>query len=369
MKKIAKLSLVAAVAVAGLSTTASAQALEEAIKNVDVSGTVVYRYDDKATDVVASDTDNKSSNYYKVAVSLKSKVTDDVAFNSRVLVADAKGGFAAGGLETNGGDANPGLTLSHANFAYTGVANTTVVVGKQGLPTPFTKVTDSDGSEQTGTGALALSTMGPITVAGGYFNQTNLTDGGEDLAVVAVLGNMGPVSAKAYYIDLDETFSQYFVKASAKVGPASIYAQYSDRDTDGLTANDDISLLKVGASAKVGMFNAGIAYAETGKNGSGIINAVSENSAIGYTVDLSKANNSSAIFVDLGAQVTDKLHIGLNYDEVSDDDTVAADDHKEYFTQITYNHAKNLSAYVRIATGEDGTTDYNRGRLQVEYKF
>ena len=44
MKKIAKLSLVAAVAVAGL-TTANAQPLEEAIKNVDVSGSVVYRYD------------------------------------------------------------------------------------------------------------------------------------------------------------------------------------------------------------------------------------------------------------------------------------------------------------------------------------
>ena len=42
MKKIAKLSLVAAVAVAGL-TTANAQPLEEAIKNVEVSGSVVYR--------------------------------------------------------------------------------------------------------------------------------------------------------------------------------------------------------------------------------------------------------------------------------------------------------------------------------------
>ena len=45
MKKIAKISLVAAVAVAGL-TTANAQPLEEAIKNVDVSGSVVYRYND-----------------------------------------------------------------------------------------------------------------------------------------------------------------------------------------------------------------------------------------------------------------------------------------------------------------------------------
>ncbi|MDX9960575.1 MAG: major outer membrane protein, partial [Aliarcobacter sp.] len=45
MKKIAKLSLVAAVAVAGL-TTANAQSLEDAIKNVETSGSVVYRYND-----------------------------------------------------------------------------------------------------------------------------------------------------------------------------------------------------------------------------------------------------------------------------------------------------------------------------------
>ena len=45
MKKIAKLSLVAAVAVAGL-TTANAQLLEQAIKKVEVSGSVVYRYND-----------------------------------------------------------------------------------------------------------------------------------------------------------------------------------------------------------------------------------------------------------------------------------------------------------------------------------
>ncbi|XPV52300.1 MAG: major outer membrane protein [Halarcobacter ebronensis] len=44
MKKFAKMSLVAALAVAG--TAASAQPLAEAIKNVDVSGTVAYRYND-----------------------------------------------------------------------------------------------------------------------------------------------------------------------------------------------------------------------------------------------------------------------------------------------------------------------------------
>ena len=54
------------------------------------------------------------------------------------------------------------------------ITNTTVNVGKQGLTTPWTVAIDSDGNEQTGTGILALSTVGPVTLAAAYFNQTNL---------------------------------------------------------------------------------------------------------------------------------------------------------------------------------------------------
>ena len=66
MKKIVKMSLVAAVAVAGL-TAANAKPLEEAIKNVDVSGTVVYRYEDRSfkstNDDTATGNKNNDVNY------------------------------------------------------------------------------------------------------------------------------------------------------------------------------------------------------------------------------------------------------------------------------------------------------------------
>ena len=61
MRKISKLSLVAAVAVAGFST-ANAQPLEEAIKNVEVSGSVVYRYNDYSNDVVGGES-AQTNNY------------------------------------------------------------------------------------------------------------------------------------------------------------------------------------------------------------------------------------------------------------------------------------------------------------------
>ncbi len=358
MTKFAKMSLVAALAIAG--TTASAQPLAEAIKNVDVSGTVVYRYNDINFDDGASATDNN----YKVAVSLKSKVTDDVAFNSRFIVGGANGGFA--GLDTqNAGDSNVDVELTWANFAYTGIANTTVVVGKQGLATPWTKAIDSDGSEQTGTGILAMTTFGPVTAAAAYYNQTNIT-AANNLVVGALIGNFGPVNAEAWYLDVADMYDQYFVKVSGAVGPVKLFAQYSDRDND--DNNDDINLLKVGVSGKMGMFNAGVTYAKTGEDGAGIINAVSTNSAIGYSVNFAGESDTDGYFIDLGAQVTDKLHVGLNYDKFENDNTDT--EHKEAFVQLTYKHAKNLSAYIRYADGEEeGELDYNRGRLQVEYKF
>src|SRR5574344_1929118 len=96
MRKISKLSLVAAVAVAGFST-ANAQPLEEAIKNVEVSGSVVYRYDNFHNDNKYDQYLNSDSgkNNYKIGLNLSSKVNDYVKFNSRFIIgADKNLGFA-----------------------------------------------------------------------------------------------------------------------------------------------------------------------------------------------------------------------------------------------------------------------------------
>src|SRR5690606_27110375 len=115
MKKFTKLSLVAAVAVAGLSS-ANAKPLEEAIKDVDVSGSVVYRYNDYKNDKAVG-SKSTTSNNYKIGLNLSSKVNDYVKFNSRFLVANPglanDNGFASLNNK-NGGDASPEVKLSHA---------------------------------------------------------------------------------------------------------------------------------------------------------------------------------------------------------------------------------------------------------------
>ena len=192
MRKISKISLVAAVAVAGFST-ANAQPLEEAIKNVDVSGSVVYRYDnfhneEKLPSSTRTDGDSGKNNY-KIGLNLSSKVNDYVKFNSRFIVGSKdNGGFASlnAGKEdttinangsranTRGADGQADVSLSNAYFGLTAIPNTVVNIGKQGLTTPYTVAVDINGNEQTGTGILALSNVGPVTFGAGYFNNTNL---------------------------------------------------------------------------------------------------------------------------------------------------------------------------------------------------
>ncbi|HRL10052.1 MAG TPA: major outer membrane protein, partial [Aliarcobacter sp.] len=181
MRKISKISLVAAVAVAGFST-ANAQPLEEAIKNVDVSGSVVYRYesfDDSEGNATRTD-----RNKYKIGLNLSSKVNDYVKFNSRFIVgADDTYDFATTNARKDnvGGttDGSVNVALSQAYFGLTAIPNTVVNIGKQGLTTPYTVAVDINGNEQTGTGILALSTFGPVTGGLGYFNNTNLNASSE----------------------------------------------------------------------------------------------------------------------------------------------------------------------------------------------
>ena len=216
MKKIAKLSLVAAVAVAGFST-ANAQPLEQAIKDVEVSGSVVYRYDNydnsknlfnvldgeiqnnfrngnitfgEYTDALKAlnalgikdnnGKDRTDRNRYKIGLNLSSKVNDYVKFNSRFIVG-TKNTYdfvdTNANSQKDGGDGSADVSLSQAYFGLTAIPNTTVNIGKQGLATPYTVAVDINGNEQAGTGILALTTVGPVTAGAGYFNNQNIDAG------------------------------------------------------------------------------------------------------------------------------------------------------------------------------------------------
>lgn len=413
MKKIAKLSLVAAVAVAGF-TTANAQPLEEAIKNVDVSGSVVYRYNDYKNNANGKDTTkDTNNNNYKVGANLSSKVNDDLKFNSRFLVASGSGDFAS--LKySDEGDSNVDVELSHVNFGYTGIKNTTVTVGKQGLTTPWTVALDSDGNEQTGTGALAMTTLGQVTLAAAYFNQTNLgtsgnglpttkdtkddngnalgqtvsdainaANGSSDIATVGAITTLGPVTADAWYLEMKDTFDSYTVGAKAatelsgvKLGADARWASLEEDDAD-----DKNTIAKIALTADAGLVDGKLAYAKTGEDGG--LTALDNDATttlLGWSLTANGKADADYVQAVLGFDILSNLNLSANYGNIEwtpADNTTQ--EQEEVYAQLLYKMSKNLTTYVRYGTYTDETTvagnatteanDDTRGRLQVEYTF
>lgn len=393
MKKFAKMSLVAAVAVAGLTTTSSAKALEEAIKNVDVSGTVLYRYNDYNNDV-KSDRSADVNNNYKIGLNLKSKVNDDVTAVTRFIIGSDSNGLES--LDTGkNGDTQVSVDLSQVYFSYTGLANTTINVGKQGLTTPWTVAIDADGDEQTGTGILALTNVGPVTFAAAYFNQTNLGESGllaeedaipqgkvgsRNVATLGAMGNIGPVALDAWYLDMDDLFDTFTIGANAKfdLDPVKlgVDARYTSLDFD--ANSNDNKLYKIKFTANMGIFNAALGYAGTDSEG-GLV-ALEDSAKTAYETWNIKVNNKAdadMFHAVLGANVLPNLNISANWANVEYD--VSATDNteveeEELYAQFKYQMSKNFKGYLRYGTYEKDTgstedNDETRGRIQVQYSF
>lgn len=447
MRKISKISLVAAVAVAGFST-ANAQPLEEAIKNVDVSGSVVYRYDNSHNEASGGTTtrgDGDSGiNKYKIGLNLSSKVNDYVKFNSRFIVGSPDdAGFASLGSGRNyttnannnrntnrGSDEQADVSLSNAYFGFTAIPNTVVNIGKQGLTTPYTVATDINGNEQNGTGILALSTFGPITAGAGYFNNTNLDqsieinlqkrlgsasqltngntgatnilDGGSDMYVATVQGDLDFVKLEAWYAGLQETFNSYTLAATsnldlaenAKLGLEARYVNLKLKQdaanalngnplvTDAETKND---MFRFAVDGKFSIVNARLAYTKTGKNGGlTALDQDAKNTSLGWAITSNGAVDADYFQAALGADILDNLNFTLHYGNIKAKDSTKTlalatlENYKaqEVYGQLTYKMSKNLTTYLRYGTYEEKVessgvkqTDNTRGRIQVAYTF
>ncbi|PRN00461.1 major outer membrane protein [Aliarcobacter cryaerophilus] len=422
MRKISKISLVAAVAVAGFST-ANAQPLEEAIKNVDVSGSVVYRYNNYDNQQPTPSNQTETNNY-KIGLNLSSKVNDYVKFNSRFIVGSATNGDFASLNSSRGTTSNPSgdkqadVTLSNAYFGFTAIPNTVVNVGKQGLTTPYTVAVDINGNEQTGTGILALSTFGPITAGAGYFNATNLADSGNGAAVTAdhktiiengndmyvatVQGDLDFVKLEAWYAGMQQTFGSYTLAAtsnldlaeSAKLGLEARYVNLTLNNKAQRAAtltSDDNSMIRLAVDGKFSIVNARLAYTMTDKDGGlTALNQDAKNTSLGWFITSNGIADADYFQGALGVDILDNLNFTAHYGYLKADKAGAGKTtlntlgtpglingdlkQQEVYGQLTYKMSKNLSTYLRYGNFEQkvgGTKgiDQDAGRLQVAYTF
>lgn len=184
--KFLKLSLAASVALGALSTASFAQPLEEAIKGIDVSGYLRYRYNDDRYDNGNGNVNGSSANHqWRAVADFKTPVVNNIALNFGVWYNNqnnvnhgkgvndgtAPGGFTGTGLGS-GSDGEFGVREFYATITPDSTA-TTIKIGKQLLDTPVTNAYDGD----RGTGILALNSDIPnLTLAAAAFDSWSINE-------------------------------------------------------------------------------------------------------------------------------------------------------------------------------------------------
>ena len=380
--KITKLSLATIIAIGSFSC-ANAQNLEDAIKNVEISGTAAYRYNDYEDMKVS---DKSANNNYKVAANLKSSINDDLTFNSRVIIGDSTNPTS---LNTDGADSEASFGLSEVNFAYSGIQNTVVTAGKQGISTPFTIDRDAMGNEQTGTGLVATTNLGMVSLTGGFFNQTNIENtigattnetalsknltGGEDLYFATANLTVENVTLDATYINLLDTLDGFTVGAKAKFDVAGValnpYARYSSIDIDNYSK--DNTLWKIGTDAQMGIFGAYVAYGQTDEEGgeTGLDYSSDTGMDDHWRVTLTGISDASVVYASVNTQVTDTVNFSINYSDLNAGSMSNDKDQSEIYGQASYQMSKNFKTFARLGQYDyDGDTS-NMGRLHMQYSF
>ena len=235
--KLTKVSLAALVALGAFSSVASATPLEEAIKNVDLSGFARYRYtNDHYKNSAQSDTKRSSigSHTFRMQTAFKAAIDDNFfgVLNLRYQANDGSGDNAGrkfsnryNYVNNNGTDKTNTTGTFGVYEMYLGykVGNTTITAGKQLLGTFY------DGKDIAGTGLKVVNTdVTGLTLAAAAFDaiesesmDTNgplvgdlvdgslFSDSSANIYYLAALGNYDPLSFKIAVANISEVATLY----------------------------------------------------------------------------------------------------------------------------------------------------------------
>ena len=375
MKKMIKLSLVAAVAVAGLTTTASAAPMADSIKNTDLSGYIRYRYTNGSAET--------ETNAYKTVFVTKSKVNDAVTAKLKVA--------GEGKTSDASGDADPvTVAVKEANFVMN-VAGATVIAGKQGLATPF-----ADGGDQQGSGVVVVKPVNKsLTLAAGWYTNSDAKSfigtklSGNNIAALAAIGKAGSVNYAAWYVTISENMGAAAMAGatatnlnlSTKVANVSLELNVANVDYTGTTGDTlaDQEQTRVVAATSVAGLNVAAGFVTTGTEG-GNVTLGDTDAAANFSVE----NVSVSALADADAtylSVSKKFgKVTVTAETVSatgkvGQSTAAATaaqaeiDADENKFSVAYAMSKNFKISGFVTSGETGTTETDMSRIEVKYTF
>ena len=279
--KFLKISLAASLALGALSTASFAQPLEEAIKGVDVSGYLRYRYTDDRYDNGNGDVSSSSAKHqWRAEADFKTPTINNVSLDLGILYRNDNQNVNHGNVDGLGSGLGAGqdsdFGVSQFYMAITPDSTaTTVMLGKQKLGTPVTNPGDGD----RGTGILALNSDIPgLTLAAGAFDSwaiddlnvsgvySNASENSVDkplytlAAIYGVDTSIGNIGAQVWFFNVTDmvdamiyselSWKHSVFNASLQYGYASLKDGNDAFLTGGFASDNDLLNLRIGANFK-----------------------------------------------------------------------------------------------------------------------
>ena len=221
--KLTKVSLAALVALGAFSSVASATPLEEAIKNVDLSGFARYRY---TNDFIKNSNQNSTvknsgaGHAFRMQTAFKAAIDDNFfgVLNLRYDLTDDSGDKNAAGTDKTYTTGTFGVYEMYLGYK---AGNTTITAGKQLLGTFF------DDKDVAGTGLKVINTDVPgLTLAAAAFDAVqsdgteldgpllktltgSISDAPGNIYYLGAAGSYDPVSFKAAIANVQEVATLY----------------------------------------------------------------------------------------------------------------------------------------------------------------
>ncbi|HEF1622137.1 TPA: major outer membrane protein [Campylobacter lari] len=425
--KLVKLSLVAALA-AGAFSAANAVSLEEAIKDVDVSGMMRYRFQSDRMDIgniadvgeskIQNGLNSSKNNEHKFKAQLNFKAALDDNFKAFVQFQYGQATDYGFGQGTTGTDTHTSFAVNQAYLEYTNEAYaTSVTFGKMEVGSIWT-------DDLVGTGAKVVNTsIEGLTFAGYWFDAFNWKDDGDtsigktiiaynndtgydavtspvtlaksSLYGAAVLGDFDPFAFQVWAAYSNNWAFLYAIDASYKFAfndmNFKIQAQYlgnsldSDKEKLGLD-NGNFYAGQIQANIYAFDFQAGVVgYGEKDKGSVVVLEDKGRVIAPGEQIFYSHGSRLTGdtgenffYFAGLGYTFAETLRVGFDYVGGTTELSHGSKDidKNEYIARVSYAYSPKLtfSGFYSYLTEDFNTANVDDIkdqfiRLEALYKF
>ncbi|WP_173938865.1 major outer membrane protein [Campylobacter coli] len=412
--KLVKLSLVAALA-AGAFSAANATPLEEAIKDVDVSGVLRYRYDtgnfDKNFPVNSNLNNSKQNHKYRAQVNFSAAIADNFKAFVQLDYNAQDGGYGANNVSTTRAyTSNNSSTLNvrqlYLTYTDENVA-TSVILGKQQLNTIWTD-NAIDGLVGTGVKVVNNSIDG-LTLAAFAVDSYNSDEQGGELGTVlnfnenlygaAAIGSyevfngqLNPQLWLAYMTDnaflyaLDVAYNTTIFDGVNWTLEGAYLGNSLDNERKDL-GNGNGNFFALNGSIEVNGWDATLGGLYYGKKDKRTVTVIEDQGNLGSLLAGEEIfyTNGSNLNGDTGRNIFGFVKAGYTFNETV---RVGADfvyggtkteagnggDKLEAVARVDYKYSPKLNfsawySYVNVDSDNNGEGDHNTVRLQALYKF